>query len=188
MNRLDARTAQAHWRGCAGRRPLGFAGLGFMAFCATAGLLGASAQAQSLRSWEWHADEGPPPIPPGNVGRQAASYRAVPLATIRHHANLAGFHLVATPHRKDNVYVAFGEDTHGLLHRLVFDAHEGILVKNETSDIREKVSPIHPAAGPSARSHLASPPTVTARELSPIEPQPGVKTAPGLKDGTVDKD
>lgn len=215
MNRSDQRAADAPCLRCRGRGTIGLPGLGFLAFGLIAGLPAASAQAQSLRSWTWHADEGPPPIPPGDVGRRSTSWRAAPpdmtnhtvsLAEMRHRANLAGLHLLAAPHRNGHVYIAFGEDTHGLLHRLTFDAYAGTLLQNETSSLKAKAQPVHPAsttpsaappqAAPSQANALpsgpdkpaAAPPTVTARELSPIEPQPGVKTAPMLKDSDIDKD
>jgi len=196
---------------------MGFASLGFLALGLTAGLPVTSAQAQFFRGWGWQADDGPPPIPPRDVGRPPGYWRApppetiyhvVPVDEIRRRASRVGLHLLATPHRKGDVYIAFGEDAHGLLHRLVFDVYEGRLVKNETSDIRAKAQPIHPATNASAQAPRARPaqahatpaaantpaaaaasaPTVTARELSPIEPQPGVKRAPRLKDSEIDKD
>lgn len=205
MNSSNASAAQARGRRCKGHQALGFVGLGFLAFGFTAGLAVPPTEAQFLRSWTWDADEGPPPMPPGYVGQRAASSSAVPSAEIRRRANLAGLRLLAAPHRKGDVYIAFGTDAHGLLHRLTFDAHHGTLIENQTSGGGTKEQAIDPTASPAATPHqppssqamTASPapdkaaapsPTVTARELSPIEPQPGLKAAPTPKDSDIDKD
>ncbi|QXX74632.1 hypothetical protein [Methylovirgula sp. HY1] len=220
MNRSDERAAAPLSRKRSGRKAVGFASLGFLALGLTVSLPVTCAQAQFFRGWGWQADDGPPPIPPRDVGRPPGywrgpppetiypAYSAVPVDEIRRRASRVGLHLLATPHRKGDVYIAFGEDAHGLLHRLVFDAHEGRLVKNDTVDIKAKTQPIQPAIPASAQvprarpaqaraapaaantpaAAAASAPTVTARELSPIEPQPGVKPAPRLKDSEIDKD
>ncbi len=257
MTGSDECLANMPCRRRAGWKAAGLAGLGLLALSFTASLPVPSAQAQSLRSWWWHADEGPPPIPPGDVGQRSASWHAaapnmtsgpVPLAEIRRRASLAGLRLLGTPHLKGRVYIAFGKDTHGLLHHLAFDAYEGTLVENETSDVTAKAAPAHPASvGPPAPQHppppsqatkapaspapaspapaspaaaspalaspaaaspaaaspapaspappspdkaatAASPTTETARELSPIKPQPGLKAAPTPQDSDIDKD
>lgn len=213
-----------------------------LSFVVAAALSAAPAQAQFLRSWGWHPDEGPPPIPPDDIGRPPPpTWRArvpanepppgwhvgpegvpepspISVAEIRHKASTAGFRLLGTPHLKGRVYVAFGEDAHGSLHHLAYDAYEGRLVENEAAEATAKESPhpaiATPAAGTAATGATAVAPAaptpqpapapaaktaatapnaapkdnaVTARELSPIEPQPGIKhVSPG--DPDIDKD
>lgn len=232
MTGSDECLANMPCRRGAGWKAAGLAGLGLLALGFTASLPVARAEAQSLRSWSWHADEGPPPIPPDDVGRRPASWRVttrdmpsgpVPVTEIRRRASLAGLRLVGTPYRQGRVYIAFGEDTHGLLHHLAFDAYEGTLVENETSGVAAKAHPAHPASvSPPAPPHpslpsqatkappspaapspalpspappspdkaaaVASPTTETAKQLSPIKPQPGLKAAPTPQDSDIDKD
>ncbi len=231
MNGSDASMGKRPFRTPPVRRATwetGLIGCAILALGFTAGLPAASAEAQGLRSWAWHADEGPPPIPPGNIGRPAVWHAAPPppsamapapatpipvsLAEIRRRAEVAGLHLLGTPHRQGRVYIAFGEDSKGLLHHLTFDAYEGTLVENEATGVAAKPSPAaHPSrrrsaarrtqpapAGPRrppprrrlpTRPRLApAPDTVTARELSPIKPQPGVKHTPTVPDSAIDKD
>lgn len=216
----------------AGWKAAGLAGLGLLALGFTASLPVPSAQAQSLRSWSWHADEGPPPIPPDDVGRRPASwpaaapnidYGTVSVAEIRHRTSLLGLRLLAAPRRNGHVYIAFAKDAQGQLHHLAFDAHAGTLLENVTSGVVAKAELGHPAAanGPAAAPRPlpsqatkappsptppsptpaspappspdkaaagASPTTETARELSPIRPQPGLKPAPTPQDSDIDKD
>jgi hypothetical protein len=235
MNSPDAsmtrprRRGQAPWQ--ASLAVCGICVLGF-----TAALPAVSAQAQFLRSWGWHPDEGPPPIPPDDVGQPSpptwhatapapgpmpqTNWRPVPesplpisVAEIRHRASLAGFHLIGMPHLKAGVYVAFGEDAHGALHHLAFDAFDGTLIENERAEVTAKAVPTHPApqavtptavaptavtptpaapAKPAAAtpSPSATPttPSVEADDLSPIKPQPGVKLGPKPTDPNLDKD
>lgn len=133
------------------RRPkwkaAGLIGFGALALGFAAGLPAQPAQAQFLRWWWWHKDEGPPPIPPGYVGHHHhQSWRdvepmprhPVSLAEMRHKASGFGLRLLGTPHRQGRVFVAFGEDSRGVVHHLAFDAYEGTLVENETTSIKAK--------------------------------------------------
>lgn len=109
---------------------------------ATIGILPATcAQAQGFPyPWRYPYYDGyPPPLPPGQVaageaGPQGygpdAAYGALPVAEIRRRVALLGFHLIATPRRKDRIYLAEVEDVHGQRHRIVFDAFEGRVIEN----------------------------------------------------------
>lgn len=161
------------------RRPnwktAGLMGLGALALGFAAGIPAQPAQAQFLRWWWWHRDEGPPPIPPGYVGhRPHQSWRdvepmprhPVSLAEMRHKASGFGLRLLGTPHREGRVFVAFGEDSRGILHHLAFDAYEGTLVENETTSIKAKTTE---AKAPKADEHpvAAAPRKVTAPPQAP---------------------
>ncbi len=216
MNGSDKRLMDVPCRRRRERKAAGLATFGFLALGFTAGLPAPAAQAQFFGWWSWHADEGPPPLPPRDIGRSAkprratgadVSHRLVPLAEIRRRASSLGLRLVATPHRQGHVYIGFGEDTQGLLHRLAFDAHEGRLIENVTSGVRAKTRPAQPASiAPPAPPHPAAPTqatktpappdkpaaaaasTVTARELSPITPEPRYLATPAPRDSDADKD
>lgn len=159
-----------------------------------------------------------PPVPYNNASPSPfASPLPTPLrvslAEMRRKASALGLHLIGTPHRQGRVYIAFAEDSHGLLHHLTFDAYEGTLTENETTTVTAK--PVaHPASlntgtvnpGPanqedqhpatnsqSGTAQQASQPKPvppssdeTDQDLSPIKPKPGIK--PPLPDDQIDKD
>ena len=140
----------------------------------------------------------------------------VSIAEMRRKASALGLHLVGTPHRQGRVYVAFAEDSHGLLHHLTFDAYEGTLTENEATTVTAKpvahpaslntgtVNPANPASAGQEAPHPAtnsqssaaqqtsqqkpvSPSSAeTDQDLSPIKPKPGTK--PPLPDDQIDKD
>jgi hypothetical protein len=96
-------------------------------------------------------DGYPPPIPPGSVaaGETEPQYAPrdepphLPLAEIRRRVAALGFHLVATPRRKDGIYLAEAEDVHGLMHRLVFDAQQGNVIENtKLAAVPKKPKPV----------------------------------------------
>jgi hypothetical protein len=150
---------------------------------------------------------------PSPYASQMPTPLRVSIADMRRKASAIGLHLVGTPHRQGRVYIAFAEDSHGLLHHLTFDAYEGTLTENETSTVTAKpvahpaslntgtVNPApsnqevqHPApnsqssgAAQQASQKPASPSSDQSdQDLSPIKPKPGVK--PPLPDDQIDKD
>jgi hypothetical protein len=126
------------------------------------------------------------------------------LAEIRRRASLAGLRLLGTPHRQGRVFIAFAEDTQGLLHHLAFDAYEGTIVENEITSVKAKTAPAHPAAvtpltrpvlpaqvtgaSPAPEKPTTTAPAVAATDLSPIRPKPGTRPAPTPQDPDIDKD
>jgi hypothetical protein len=193
MNGSDARKARNADRRRAGWKAGVLASLISSVLGLTVGLYAAPAQAQFFRDWWWNADEGPPPIPPGDVGRRAMprhatapdkEYGFVPLAEIRHRASLLGLRLVAAPRRNGHVYVAFAEDTHGLLHHLAFDAHRGTLIENETSNVMLKAKPNHPASS----SPPMPPPRPLPSQATKMPPSPDqAATAPTPRTETANQ-
>lgn len=191
MNGSDLRKAKNARRRRTGWKAGAVASLISSVLGLTVGLYAAPAQAQFLREWWWHRDEGPPPLPPGDVGRRATRWRAmapdreygfVPPAEIRHRASLLGLRLIATPRRNGHVYIAFGEDTHGLLHHLAFDAREGRLIENETSDVTLKAKPnFPPSSNPPLPPHRPLPSqaakTPSAPDKAAATPSPVTETA-----------
>lgn len=152
----------------------------------------------------------PPPAP---YASPLPTPLRVSVADMRRKANAAGLRLVGTPHREGRVYIAFGEDSHGLLHHLTFDALDGTLTENEPTSLAVKpvarpaslntgsVNPApatqevqHPsttsqgnAAQQAAQQKPVSPSsTQMDQDLSPIKPKPGTK--PPLPDNEIDKD
>ena len=148
MNRSNERAARTPPARRARWTTAGLIGLGALAFGLTASLPAQPAQAQFFRWWWWHRDEGPPPIPPGYVGHRHATWRdveptpqrPVSVTDIRRRAEGLGLRLLGTPHREGRVYVAFGEDRHGLLHHLTFDAYEGTLIENQATSLKPKAA------------------------------------------------
>jgi hypothetical protein len=101
----------------------------------------AGAEAQYVPvPWSYPYYDGyPPPMPPGRVARGEMAPPTIrpdeasailPLAEIRRRVAALGFHLIATPRRKDHIYLAEADDVHGLTHRLVFDAYRGNIIEN----------------------------------------------------------
>lgn len=173
------------------RRPkwtaAGLIGFGALALGFAAGLPAQPAQAQFLRWWWWHSDEGPPPIPPGYVGHRHQSWRdvqptarrPVSLAEMRHKASGFGLRLLGTPHRQGRVFVAFGEDSRGVVHHLAFDAYEGTLVENETTSIKAKT--IKAKAPKAAEGPVAAaPPKVAAPPQAPTPAPASSHPAPAM--------
>ncbi len=132
-------------------RPSGKAAVvlpGILGLVIAATLPAATAQAQYLPlPWQYPYYDGyPAPVPPGEVAAREAGARSfgseegdgpVPVSEIRRRVATMGFHLIATPRRKNRIYLAEAEDGHGLRHRLVFDAFEGKIIANT------KLAPIH---------------------------------------------
>lgn len=141
--------------------------LGGVALGLAAGFPATPAQAQFF-SWSWWSrNDGPPPIPPRDVGpphghwHAAVPPRLVALGEFRRQATRLGLHLVAKPRRTGAVYIAFATDGQGLLHHLAFDPRQGKIIDNGVSQIG--VSQI--GSKPADRSQaLKSPP------LPPLRP------------------
>ncbi|MGO9134848.1 MAG: hypothetical protein ACLP8A_12500 [Methylovirgula sp.] len=142
-----------------------------------------AAQAQFFRRfWAPDYDGYPPPVPPRDVGRRPTAYMPPPemappageaslpvsITEIRRHATVAGLKLLGTPHRKGDLYIAFGEDSHGQMHHLTFDAYDGRIIENEVSTTAIKAAPPHPAATATAPTHPAAPAATAA--ISPTTP------------------
>lgn len=146
--------------------------------CGLALLPTASLQAQPA-PWDYPYYDGyPPPLPPGRVAAREMRSRAysdddnargygygnddegsggsgpIPLAEIRRHVAVMGFHLIATPRHKDRIYLAETEDAHGLRHRIVFDAYDGRIIENTKLGPKTKRA----SAKPSAETASASGP------------------------------
>ena len=103
-------------------------------------LLPVAAFAQYMPApWAYPYYDGyPPPTPPARVASDEAALPdrpyemsgIMPAIEIRRRVAALGFHLIATPRRKDHIYLAEAEDTHGLMHRIVFDAYRGTILQN----------------------------------------------------------
>jgi hypothetical protein len=122
---------------------------GFASLLGFAVLPAASLQAQPA-PWQYPYYDGyPPPLPPGPIAARETSQRdyygaeeganaIVPLAEIRRHVAVLGFHLIAKPRHKDRIYLAEAEDAHGLRHRIVFDAYDGKVIENTNLGLKIK--------------------------------------------------
>ncbi len=168
---------------------------GALALGLAAGLPATSAQAQYRGFWAPDYDGYPPPIPPGDIGhrhreawappppayveeddgpppamqRPAGMERLpVPVSELRHRATLAGLKLLGTPHRRGDVYVGFGEDSHRAIHHLTFNAYEGRIIENEVSTTAVKAVPAKPAA-PSAAAATPAKSSTSAVPTNPGE-------------------
>lgn len=204
MTGSDARKANSSARSLnLGRSKALLAICGALALGLAAGLPATSAQAQYRGFWAPDYDGYPPPIPPRDIGhrhreawappppyveeeappqmeRPAGMERMpIPVSELRHRATLAGLKLLGTPHRRGDVYVGFGEDSHGAIHHLTFNAYEGRIIENEVSTTAAKAAPAKPATPPSAAVAPAKPstPAATTATAAPTKPATPVKAA-----------
>jgi hypothetical protein len=226
MTGSDARKANSSARlsTSLGRSKALLAICGILALGLVAGLPATSAQAQFRGFWAPDDDGYPPPIPPRDIGHRREAWapppyveeerpqrmeRApemermpIPISELRHRATLAGLKLLGTPHRRGDLYVGFGEDSHGAIHHLTFDAYEGRIVENEVSTTAAKTAPAKPATPPPTAAvtpakprspaatgvpakaaalpkPAAAPPaaTATTHSASPAQIEPAVKAA-----------
>ncbi len=142
------------------------------------------ARAQSLPApWSYPYYDGYPP-PPGPVAagegelpeamRPDEGEGILPLSEIRRRVATLGFHLVAVPRYKDRIYLAEAEDVHGLMHRLVFDAHAGNIIENtKLAPLPKKTKPAGELSGLEKGS----------AEAAPASGRPAAPNADGPPDG-----
>lgn len=189
MTGADARKANSSARSSTriGRSKALLAICGVLVLGSAAGLPATSAQAQFFR---WGPDDdGYRPVPPRDIGHRREAWGApppyveeerppgmermpIPITELRHRATLAGLKLLGTPHRRGDVYVGFGEDSHGAVHHLTFDAYEGRIIENEVSTTAAKATPAKPATPPTAAVSPAKPsaPAAAAATAAPAKP------------------
>jgi hypothetical protein len=159
---------------------------GFLGFSLTNALLTSTAHAQPY-PWRYPYYDGyPPPMPPGELAAregygqdQAYGEPPLPLPEIRRRVAIMGFRLVATPRRKNRIYLAEVEDVHGLRHRLVFDAYEGNVIQNTKLPPIVKKAEIKPDAGAATTAPSSAAGTETsAKVAAPEQAAPPVNGAP----------
>jgi len=158
----------------------------------TGAFLTTPAEAQPY-PWRYPYYDGyPPPIPPGELAAregygqdQAYGEPPLPLPEIRRRVAIMGFRLVATPRRKNRIYLAEVEDVHGLRHRLVFDAYEGNVIQNTKLPPIVKKAEIKPDAGAATTAPSNAAGTeASAKVATPEQAAPQVNSAP--KGNSVD--
>lgn len=184
---------------------------GVLALGLSAGLHVTPAQAQFRGFWAPDDDGYPPPIPPGAIGHRREAWAPPPyveeegpppmedergpmerapgmermpasIAELRRRATLAGLKLLGTPHRRGDVFVAFGQDSHGAIHHLTFNAYEGRIVENEVSTTA-KAAPAKPAAPAAAAVTPTKPnaPAAATATAAPAKPAATAKTTEPTK-------
>lgn len=155
--------------------------------------------------------------PPSPYASQVPTPLRVSISEMRRRASAVGLRLVGTPHRQGRVYIAFAEDSHGVLHHLTFDAYEGTLTENEPTTVTAKpvahpaslnTGTVNPASAnpdvqhPATNSQTNSPGTAAqqASQQKPVAPSSAqtdqdlspIKPKPGMKpplpDDQIDKD
>jgi len=154
------------------------AGFAVLAASLAATLFAPAAEAQFLRSWHWHSDEGPPPIPPANVGTPRPWHPAEPRPTsdtvsleeLHRKADEMHLRLIAKPHRQGHVFIAFAKDSQGVLHHLVFDADAGTLLENGAVSANPKLK-----ANATPTPANAAPTTIAAAPA--VKPNPAEAAA-----------
>jgi hypothetical protein len=102
------------------------------------------------------------------------NYTPVSIEAIHRKADFLKLRLIGQPHREGHVFIAFAEDSHRVLHHLVFDAEAGTLLENGTVSGKPKSRDARATAAKPATSassaNLAQKPKTTAAVAKPATP------------------